>query len=138
MQIHVINFKRYESGAMVGFFDLAVGPLVVSGCKAFRKQAEDGSEKLWFAWPSQKAADKDGNEVWNDIVTAAPPVARHLQALVRPQVRRLLDGKEHADRRVEETRQVVGGKVIRPAKGAPTPEGEDLSAHRSGRDDIPF
>lgn len=121
MQIHVINFKRYESGAMVGFFDLAVGPLVVSGCKAFRKQAEDGTEKVWFAWPSQKAADKDGNEVWIDIVTAAPPVASHLQALVRPQVRRLLDGK-----------------VIRSAKGSPSPEGEDLSAYRSGRDDIPF
>lgn len=138
MQIHVINFKRYESGVMVGFFDLAVGPLVVSGCKAFRKQAEDGSEKLWFGWPSQKAADKDGNEVWNDIVTAAPPVARHLQALVRPQVRRLLESEIHADRRVEEARQVFGGKLIRSAKGSPSPEGEDLSAYRSGRDDIPF
>ena len=138
MQIYVINFKRYESGAMVGFFDLAVGPLVVSGCKAFRNQAEDGTEKLWFAWPSQKAADKDGNEVWNDIVAAAPPVARHLQALVRPQVRRLLDGEAHTDRRVEEARQAFGGKVIRPAKGASPLENEDLSAYRSGRDDIPY
>ncbi len=35
MDAQVINFKAYSSGAMVGFFDLVVGGIVVTGCKAF-------------------------------------------------------------------------------------------------------
>ena len=125
MDAQVLNFKRYDSGAMVGFFDLAVSGIVVTGCKAFRKRADDGAEKLWFAWPSEKSQDKAGNDQWRDIVTAAEPVMRHLQGLVRGQLRALV-----AD----------GGVAHQAQHRRPSPKGEDLGQYRTGgaQDDIPF
>lgn len=127
MDAQVINFKRYDSGAMVGFFDLVVGGITVTGCKAFRKE-----DKLWFSWPSQKATDKQGNDAWNDIVTASEPVMRHLQNLVRGQLRNLLDSGGNGS-----ARQPASS---RPAqRSSRTPEGEDLSEYRSNPNDgIPF
>ncbi len=127
MDAQVINFKRYDSGAMVGFFDLVVGGITVTSCKAFRKE-----DKLWFAWPSEKTQDRDGKDQWRDIVTASEPVMRHLQGIVRGQLRTLLDGGK--------------GSARQPGAGQPsqrsfrTPEGEDLSQYRStGQDDgIPY
>jgi len=39
----IINFKRFESGALVGFFDLAVVRPGRHGCKAFEKATSSGS-----------------------------------------------------------------------------------------------
>ena len=86
MDAQVLNFKAYSSGSMVGFFDLSLSGVVVTGCKAFRKE-----DKLWFAWPAEKKEGKDGSDLWREIVTAAEPTMRHLQGLVRPQLRVLLD-----------------------------------------------
>jgi hypothetical protein len=127
MDAQVINFKRYDSGAMIGFFDLVVGGITVTSCKAFRKE-----DKVWFAWPAEKSQDKEGKDYWREIVTASEPVMRHLQNLVRGQLRALLDGGN--------------GPVRKPSPGRPaqrgfrTPEGEDLSEYKStGKaDDIPF
>jgi hypothetical protein len=126
MEIQVVNFKAYSSGALVGFFDAVVGGLVVTGCKAFRKE-----DKLWFSWPAEKTEGKDGADVWRDIVTAADPVMRHLQGLVRGQLRALLDnGKPAASRPPRK----FAGTAFR------TPEGEDLGEYRSkpGDDGIPY
>lgn len=129
MEAEVLNFKRYESGSMVGFFDLAVAGLVVTGCKAFRK----GDDKLWFAWPSTKGTAKDGADVWNDIVTASEPVMRHLQGLVRPQIRALILGN------------AGGNQARQPANGGNRQSGEHGDrAYQESRlvaaaaDDIPF
>jgi hypothetical protein len=89
MDARVLNFKKYDSGSLAGFFDLAVGGLTVTGCKAFCKEGN----KFWFAWPSEKLEAKDGGEAkWRDIVTASEPVMRHIQGLVRPQLRALILG----------------------------------------------
>jgi hypothetical protein len=127
MEIQVVNFKPYSSGALVGFFDAAVGGLVVTGCKCFKKD-----DRIWFAWPAEKSQDKEGKDVWREIVSAAAPVMAHLQNAVRGQLRVLLDG--------------VNGSESPPAagrsaqRGFRTPEGEDLSEYRSTckADDIPF
>jgi hypothetical protein len=87
MDAQVINFKAYSSGAMAGFFDLVVSGITVTGCKAFKKE-----DKVWFAWPAEKTHDKEGNDHWREIVTASEPVIRHLQGLVRPQLRALILG----------------------------------------------
>jgi hypothetical protein len=128
MDAQVINFKPYSSGAMIGFFDLAVSGLVVTFCKAFKK-----GDKLWFGWPSEKIDDEGGEGKWRDIVTCAEPVNRHLQAIVRGQFRVLLDNGGN-------------GSVPRLSASYPvqrrfkTPEGQDLSEYRSTgkEDDIPF
>jgi len=126
MDAQVINFKGYDSGAMVGFFDLVVGGITVTGCKAFRKE-----EKLWFAWPAEKSQDKEGKDYWREIVTASEPAMRHLQSLVRGQLRVLLDGGNGS------ARQASSGRPTQ--RGFRKPEGEDLSMHLSGPpDDIPF
>jgi hypothetical protein len=44
MDAYVVNFKPYSSGAMVGFFDLAVGGITVRSCRAFSKE-----DKVWLA-----------------------------------------------------------------------------------------
>jgi hypothetical protein len=133
MDAQVINFKEYSSGALAGFFDLSVSGIVVTGCKAFRKQGDNGEDRLWFSWPSEKTEDRDGNEKWRDIVTAAEPVMRHLQGIVRVQLKALLDsgnGSRAGSKRTDST----------AAPRSKTPEGEDLSEYRSapGGDDIPF
>jgi hypothetical protein len=127
MDAQVLNFKAYSSGSMAGFFDLGVCGLVITGCKAFRKPSENGEERIWFGWPSEKTQDKEGADRWREIVTAAEPVMRHLQGLVRPQLRALLEaggdqapkpaGKprfagsafqgEHGDRAYQESRRAA-------------------------------
>ena len=125
MEIRVINFKSYSSGALVGFFDAVVGGLVVTGCKAFRKD-----DRLWFSWPAEKIEGKDGADVWREIVTAADPVMRHLQGLARGQLRAALEnGKPSASRPARK----FGGSAFLPHAG------EDLGQHGPAPiDDIPF
>jgi hypothetical protein len=43
MDAYVVKFKPYPSGAMVGFFDLAVGGITVRSCRASIKD-----DKVWF------------------------------------------------------------------------------------------
>lgn len=89
MDARILNFKKYDSGSLAGFFDLAVDGLTVTGCKAFVKEGD----KFWFAWPSEKIEAKEGGEAkWREIVTASEPAMRHLQGLVRPQLRALIFG----------------------------------------------
>jgi len=130
MDAQVVNFKAYSSGAMVGFFDLVVGGIVVTGCKAFRKE-----DKVWFAWPSEKSQDREGKDYWQEIVTSSEPVMRHLQNLVRGQLRAALDAPEEP--------RAASPAAARPKPrpgGCRTPEGEDLSQYRTpqGPDDISF
>ena len=136
MYAQVFNFKSYSSGSMVGWFDLAVCGLVVTGCKAFRKD-----DKLWFAWPSEKGQGKDGEDVWKDVVTAAEPVMRHLQGLVRGQLRGVLSSTPP----VRPTPEGVPGRSSAASKGirggSPRHVQEDLSRHFSKPgegDDIAF
>jgi hypothetical protein len=71
----VLNFKRYDSGAMAGFFDLSVCGIVVTSCKCFKKPADGQKEdKVWFAWPSEKTTDAAGEAKYRDIVSAAEPI----------------------------------------------------------------
>lgn len=88
MDALILNFKAYSSGAMIGWFDLAVSGLVITGCKAFRKE-----DKVWFAMPSEKTTDDAGCAKYRDIVTAAAPVMTHLQNAVRDKLRAAIEGK---------------------------------------------
>jgi hypothetical protein len=133
MDAQVINFKEYSSGSLVGFFDLSVSGIVVTGCKAFLKLGDSGEDWVWFAWPAEKMQGKDGEDKWRDIVTAAEPVMRHLQGIVRVQLKALLGSSNGSRAESKRTDSAA-------APSFKTPEGEDLSKYRStpGGDDIPF
>jgi hypothetical protein len=134
MECAILNFKRHDSGAMLGFCDLQVGGLTVRGCKLFRKD-----DKVWFSWPSEKRQDKDGQDVYTDIVAASEPFVRHLQALVRPQIRALLDGVAPASSPQRSAGFQRPGAAKQASNGRDR-QAEDLSAYRSspGDDDIKF
>jgi DNA-binding cell septation regulator SpoVG len=133
MDALILNFKAYSSGAMIGWFDLAVSGLVITGCKAFRKE-----NKVWFAMPSEKSTGDAGDTKYRDIVTAAAPgVMAHLQNAVRDKLRATIKSKTAS----------LAPRSAQPAPAKPkptgsyrTPEGQDLSEYRSpsGDDGIRF
>jgi hypothetical protein len=129
MDAQVLNFKKYESGAMVGFFDMEVGGLVVTGCKAFKKD-----DSLWFAWPSEKMTDATGEVKYHDIVSAAEPTMRHLQGLVRGQLRAAMDAPEAPAQHPATGKPRFAGTAFKK------PAAENLKQYRTpqGTDDIPF
>jgi hypothetical protein len=128
----ILNFKKYESGALAGFFDLEMGGLTYLGCKCFRK-----GDSLWFQFPAQKSTDAAGEVKYTPIITASTATMRALQDAVRDQLRACMEVT------TAETRP-FGGPAPRPSpkpgrKVYKTPENEDLSAYRSEPgEDIPF
>jgi hypothetical protein len=132
MDALILNFKEYSSGAMIGWFDLAVSGPVITGCKAFRKE-----DKVWFAMPSEKTTDDAGDTKYRDIVTAAAPVMAHLQNAVRDKLRAAIEGKTASP--APRASQSAPAKP-KPTGSYRTPEGEDLSEYRSpsGDDGIRF
>jgi hypothetical protein len=132
MDAQAINFKAYNSGAMVGFFDLVVGGIVVTGCKSFCKD-----DRYWFAWPSEKTTDAAGEVKYRDIVTAAAPVMSHLQNVLAGQLRASIEGQKSRRHLGQHRSQPRSQKLPGDYR---TPEGEDLSQYRTtpGADDIGF
>jgi hypothetical protein len=127
MDAQVLNFMAYRSGLMVGLFDLSVSGIVVTGCKAFRKD-----DQCWFAWPSEKRFDWSGKDQWHDIVTASKPVMHHLQNLVRGQLRAILEGRSGSANQPS---------TIQPdRRSSRTPKVVELCKYKSSgkNDEIPF
>lgn len=125
MDAQVLNFKRYDSGALTGFFDLEVHGLSFTGCKCFRK-----GDSLWFQFPSIKSTDAAGEVRYTPIVTATTTTMRALQDAVRDQLRAALEGAAGAQR---PARMKIAGTYFK------TIEGEDLSQYRSKPgEDIPY
>jgi DNA-binding cell septation regulator SpoVG len=117
--ISALNFKKYEKGAMRGFFDLRYHGLTIKGCRLM-----DGTNGLWIALP-QKEAEQNGERKWFDQMHLTPPEAEH--------VRRLAIADLKAQGHIE-SRQPAP-----PQLHHRTFEGEDLSAHYTpAEDDIPF
>jgi hypothetical protein len=104
----ILNFKKYESGALQGFFDLEMGGLTYLGCKCFRK-----GDSLWFQFPAQKSTDAAGEARYTPIITASTTTMREVQDAVRPHLRACLGIDP------EETRPFGG-----PAPGSTAPRGE--------------
>jgi len=74
--IQVLNFKKYDRGAMRGFFDLRYHGLTIKGCRLMT-----GSNGLWFSFPQVKG-DQDGETKYFDQMFVSPPERDHLTRLV--------------------------------------------------------
>ena len=76
MHVRVLNFKSYPKGAMLGFFDLGYGGMVIKGCRLL-----SGNNGYWIAYPSRKG-EKDGEVKYFDHVYLARPESDHVCAMV--------------------------------------------------------
>ncbi|WP_419656287.1 uncharacterized protein Dvar_53830 [Desulfosarcina variabilis str. Montpellier] len=129
MTVSALNFKSFERGAMLGFFDLRYHGLTIKGCRLM-----SSNNGLWIALP-QKEADQDGGRKYFDQMFLTPPETEHVRKLAIAD----LQTQGHIDRPV--------AKKEAAAKQAPkgsyrAPEGEDLSEYYvppgDDGDDIPF
>jgi hypothetical protein len=130
MDAQVLNFKRYDSGALTGFFDLEVHGITFIGCKCFVK-----GNSVWFAFPAIKSTDASGEVRYTPTVTATTTTMREIQDAVRPQLRAALESNAGAPQkhRTASTKPRFAGTAFR------TPEGENLDQYRSTpNENIPF
>jgi DNA-binding cell septation regulator SpoVG len=74
MDIRCMNWKPWEKGSMLGFFDLGYGGLVVKGCRLLR-----GNNGMFVGLPQRQDTDKDGNTQYFDIVYFSGPEKEHVR-----------------------------------------------------------
>ena len=128
--IGVLNYKPFQRGSIVGFFDLRYHGLVVKGCRLM-----NGQNGYWMAFPQKEGTDKDGKTQYFDQMYLAKPEAEH--------VRRLVVAELEAQGVIQHAKPAERPNPSpQPSNGFRHPDtGEDLSQHYTnpGDDDsIPF
>lgn len=119
--IGVLNFKRFDKGAIKGFFDLRYHGLTIKGCRLMT-----GKNGLWFSFPQKEADSDDGSVQYFDLMFLTAPEREHVRGLILAE----LESKGLIERPAGQGRP---SKPRRPAQRQ-----EDLSAYHSGPEDIPF
>jgi len=124
--LSVLNFKKFERGSMIGFFDLRYHGLTIKGC---RLMAGSNGKPTWFSFPQIKG-EQDGETKYFDLMFLSSPEREHVRAAIVAEL-------------VEQGQIPERGKPSNPAahrSNWKTPEAEDLSDYRSSGmdDDIPF
>jgi hypothetical protein len=122
--ISVLNFKKFDRGSILGFFDLRYHGLTIKGC---RLMAGNNGGSPWFSFPMLRG-EQDGKTKYLDQMFVTVPEREHVRALVLAE----LESQGHFQR--SKPAQSNGRRSDR------TPEGEDLSEfYTAGQDDnIPF
>jgi DNA-binding cell septation regulator SpoVG len=124
--IGALNFKTFQRGSILGFFDLRYHGLVVKGCRLM-----NGQNGYWIAFPQKEGTDKDGKTQYFDQIYLARPEAEHVRRLVVAELE--TQGHIHHKKQPAQPQQ-------RPSNGFHHPDtGEDLSDYMPpSDDDIPF
>ena len=123
--IGVLNFKKFQRGSIVGFFDLRYHGLTIKGCRLM-----SGNNGYWMAFPQKEGTDKDGKTQYFDQMYLTKPEAEH--------VRRLVVAELEAQGHLKHDKPTQEKQKQRPSTFK-TPEGEDLSDYMPSDDDnIPF
>ena len=118
--ISVLNFKPFDHGSIIGFFDLLYHGLTIKSCRLMK-----GTNGLWFSFPQIKA-EVNGETKYIDQMFLTPPERKHVRKLVLMDLQ--LQGYIEQDK-------------AKPSKAGQhqTPEGEDLSEYYSEPGgEIPF
>jgi DNA-binding cell septation regulator SpoVG len=118
--ISVLNFKPFDRGSIMGFFDLLYHGLTIKSCRLMK-----GTHGLWFSFPQIKA-EVNGETKYLDQIFLTPPECKHVRKLVLMDLQ--LQGYIEQDK-------------AKPSKAGrhKTPEGEDLSEYyREPSGEIPF
>ena len=124
--IGVLNFKPFQRGSIVGFFDLRYHGLTVKGCRLM-----DGKKSYWMAFPQKEGTDKDGKIQYFDQIYLTKPEVEHVRRLVVVE----LEAQGHIQRTKKQAQPISHRK-----RTFVTPEGEDLSENLPlpADDDIPW
>jgi DNA-binding cell septation regulator SpoVG len=125
--VSVLNFKPFQRGSIVGFFDLRYHGLTIKGCRLM-----NGQKGYWMAFPQKEGTDKDGKTQYFDQMYLTKPEADY--------VRRLVVAKLEAQGHIDHVKQPAQPHQQRPVKGFRHPDtGEDLSDYMPPPDDhIPY
>ena len=75
--IGVLNFKPFQRGSILGFFDLRYHGLVVKGCRLMT-----GQNGLWFSFPQNEGDDGHGETKYYDIIYLTAPEREHIRRVV--------------------------------------------------------
>ena len=118
--ISVLNYKKFERGSLLGFFDLRYHGLTIKSCRLM-----ESNNGLWFSFP-QVRAEEDGETKYFDQMFLTSLEREHVRKLV------LIDLQQQG---------FIERVKAKPSKAGrhKTPEGEDLSEYYSEPGgDIPF
>ena len=131
--IRVLNYKPFQRGAIIGFFDLGIAGLVIKGCRLM--YGKEGG--FWFAFPQREGKDESGSAKYFDIIHMAKPEMDHVRRLVVAELE--MQGHiEHVKGPVSKPRPAPAPKTAGSFRHPDT--NEDLSMHvtTTADDDIPF
>ena len=124
--VSVLNFKPFQRGSILGFFDLRYHGLVVKGCRLM-----NGQNGYWMAFPQKEGTDKDGNPQYFDQMYLTKPEADH--------IRRLVVAELEAQGFIEHATKPAQLPKTQPSNGFRHPDtGEDLSDYMPPPDNVPY
>ncbi|BBO69093.1 hypothetical protein DSCA_30230 [Desulfosarcina alkanivorans] len=126
--ISALNFKSFDRGAILGFFDLRYHGLTIKDCRLMNTNGG-----LWIAFP-QRQTKQDGETKYFDQMYLTPPETDYVRRMVIAE----LQAQGHFDR---PSGKGSGAKQSNSRPLHRTPEGEDLSEYYTPPgtdDDIPF
>jgi len=124
--IGVLNYKLFQRGSVLGFFDLRYHGLVIKGCRLMI-----GQNGYWMAFPQKEGTDKDGKTQYYDQMYLNKPEADH--------VRRLIVAELEAQGFIEHATKQAQRPKPQPSNGFRHPDtGEDLSDYMPPPDNIPY
>ena len=123
--ISVLNFKPYNRGSIMGFFDLRYHGLTIKSCRLM-----ESNNGPWFSFP-QVRAEEDGATKYYDQMFLTALEREHVRKLV------LIDLQQQGYIELAKPKHSHGG---RQSSGQhQTPEVEDLSEYYSEPGgEIPF
>ena len=75
--IGVLNYKPFQQGSILGFFDLRYHGLVIKGCRLMT-----GQNGLWFSFPQKEGGDGEGGTKYFDIIYITAPEREHIRRVV--------------------------------------------------------
>ena len=123
--VSALNFKLFQRGSILGFFDLRYHGLTIKGCRLM-----NGQNGYWFSFPQREGDDGNGGTKYFDQL--------YLTAPERDHVRHLIVAELEAQWHLKHDKPTQEKQKQRPSTFK-TPEGEDLSDYMpSDDDDISF
>jgi hypothetical protein len=90
IMISVLNYKPFQRGSILGFFDLHYHWLVVKGCRLLI-----GQNGYWTAFPQKEGTDKDGKtQYFDQMYLTKPEASERDMPFVQPPLLRN-EGRNH-------------------------------------------
>lgn len=124
--ISVLNFKKFDKGAINGFFDLRYHGLTIKSCRLMH-----GKNGLWFSFPQIKGKSDDGSTQYFDLMFLTAPEREYIRALILAEL--------ESQGLIERSQGGAKRSAPTPRLASVEPTGEEHGEYYSGSDEeIPF